>query len=76
MRFLITLNNASNLKFCWGLLKSQNSSALLLKHRVLRNKRTKKHHIFSSLWSNIKEEYLVILENSIWVLGDGSDINF
>lgn len=50
--------------------------ATLLKDRVLKNEIVIKHHIYSSLWSSIKEEYVVIQDNSIWLLGDGRDINF
>jgi len=32
--------------------------------------------LYSSLWSSIKEEYNVIQENSIWLLGKGDKINF
>ncbi|GAU43585.1 hypothetical protein TSUD_27870 [Trifolium subterraneum] len=48
----------------------------LLQARVMRGKKTIHHHIFSSIWSNIKEEVPTILENSIWLLGNGEDINF
>jgi len=34
------------------------------------------HHIYSSIWSSIKEEFFVILDNSTWLLGNGDCINF
>jgi hypothetical protein len=34
------------------------------------------HHIYSSLWGGIKEEVNTIFDNSIWLLGNGKDINF
>jgi len=43
---------------------------------VVKNGKIIQYHIYSSLWSSIKNEYLVILENSIWLLGKGNNINF
>jgi hypothetical protein len=43
---------------------------------VLRKRRAIHHHIFSSIWSSIKDEFDVIINNSFWLLGDGNDINF
>ncbi|GAU10152.1 hypothetical protein TSUD_423850 [Trifolium subterraneum] len=42
----------------------------------MRGKKFIHHHIFSSIWSSVKEEVPTILENSIWLLGNGEDINF
>jgi hypothetical protein len=47
-----------------------------LRDRVFKGKRPIQHHIFSSLWCSIKEEFSVLLENSTWLIGDGNDINF
>ncbi|GAU41182.1 hypothetical protein TSUD_89780 [Trifolium subterraneum] len=44
--------------------------------RVLRARKVIHHHIYSSIWSNIKEEVSVILYNSIWLLGSGDFIRF
>lgn len=49
LRSLISLNHATNLKFCRNLLKSDAPWATLLKDRVLKNGRVIKHHIYSSL---------------------------
>lgn len=76
LRSFISLNQATNLKLCWNLINSQKPCAALLKDRVLRNNKSIKHHIFSSFWSSIKEEYSCIQSNSIWLLGDGKDISF
>jgi ribonuclease HI len=70
------LNKASNLKLCWNFINSQSSWAKLLRDRVIRNNRPIHYHIFSSIWSSIKEEYDVIVDNSIWLLGNGEHINF
>ncbi|GAU27921.1 hypothetical protein TSUD_160160 [Trifolium subterraneum] len=73
---LIKLNAATNLKLCWTLITSQDSWAKLLKDRVIRGRRIIQHHIYSSIWSNIKDEFAVIMNNTFWLLGDGRDINF
>ncbi|XP_045802237.1 uncharacterized protein LOC123895796 [Trifolium pratense] len=38
--------------------------------------KTIQHHIFSSIWSSIKDEFAVIMENTIWLLDNGEEINF
>jgi len=64
LRSLCNLNTASNLKLCWTMIHSQKSWALILKDRVIRAKSTINHHIFSSLWSSMKEEFNTIKDNS------------
>jgi hypothetical protein len=76
LRSLISLNKASNLKLCWSLFNSQSSWAKLLRDRVFRKRKTIQHHIFSSIWSSIKDEFGVIMDNSLWLLGNGEEINF
>lgn len=39
LRSFISLNQATNLKFCWNMLKSKNPWVILLKDKVLRNKK-------------------------------------
>jgi len=76
LRSLQSLNAATNLNLCWDFLNSQKAWAKLLKDRVIRNKNTIQHHIYSSVWSSIKEEFNVIMENSQWLIGKGDNINF
>ncbi|CAJ2670958.1 unnamed protein product [Trifolium pratense] len=76
LRSLSKLNKATNLKLCWNLFNSQTSWAILLRDRVFRKGKTIRHHIFSSIWSSIKDELAVIMENTIWLLGNGEEINF
>jgi hypothetical protein len=76
IRSLSKLNKAANLKLCWSLMNSQSSWARLLKDRVFRNNRPIQHHIFSSIWSSVKEEVGEMLQNSIWTIGNGENINF
>jgi hypothetical protein len=70
------LNKASNLKLCWSLLTSNCAWAKLLKDRVIKGRNPIQYHISSSIWSSVIDEYSVIIENSIWLLGNGEDINF
>jgi ribonuclease HI len=76
IRSLIQLNEASNLRLCWSLLNSQSSWAVLLRDRVLRHGKAIRYHVFSSIWSGIKKELGVIHDNSVWLLGNGANINF
>jgi ribonuclease HI len=76
LRSLITLNKASNLKLCWSMINSHSAWAILLKDSVFKKGRVIKHHIYSSIWSGIKDELEVICDNSVWLVGDGSNINF
>jgi hypothetical protein len=76
LKSLIKLNKATNLRLCWNLLNSQCSWAMLLKDRVLRGRKTIQYHIYSSIWSSIKDEFDVIMNNSAWIMGNGDEINF
>jgi ribonuclease HI len=58
------------------LFHSDSSWAKLLQARAIRGKKVIHHHIYSSLWSSIKEEVSIMFDNSIWLLGNGKDINF
>jgi hypothetical protein len=76
IRSLTSLNKASNLKLCWSMINSKTSWALLLKDRVFKKGRPIRHHVFSSIWSSIKDKVHVILDNSAWLVGNGDNINF
>jgi len=76
LRSLKDLNTSTNLNFVWRTLFSQEDWALLIKDRVFRNSKPIKHHIYSSLWSSMKEEFKDINNNTFWLLGNGNKINF
>ncbi|GAU35943.1 hypothetical protein TSUD_394910 [Trifolium subterraneum] len=76
LRSLTKLNSTTNLYLCWTLLNSQNTWAKHLKEKVIRGRRTIQHHVFSSIWSSIKDDFTVIMDNTVWLLGDGKEINF
>ncbi|GAU10707.1 hypothetical protein TSUD_424710, partial [Trifolium subterraneum] len=74
LRSLIALNEAANLKLCWDLVHSVEDWAIILNSRVLRNGKPINHHVYSSIWSSIKQEANVILDNSTWKVGLGYSI--
>jgi hypothetical protein len=76
IKSLICLNEATNLKLCWEMLQSHEQWAKLLRSRVLRGNHCITHHILSSIWSGIKNEYFTIVENSNWLIGNGLQVNF
>ncbi|GAU50883.1 hypothetical protein TSUD_411120 [Trifolium subterraneum] len=76
IRSLSTLNKASNLKLFWEMMCSDNQWVILLRSRVIRGNEFIKHHIYSSIWSGLKSQEQIILQNTIWLLGDGKSINF
>lgn len=76
LRSLIKINEASNLKLCWNLLNYDEMWAVILRNRVLRDRRHIAHHVSSSIWSSVKSEYTTILENSTFLLGNGENIKF
>ena len=76
LRSLTTLNEASNLKLCWDLINSTEPWAVSLKSRALRNDKPVAYHIYSSIWSSVKNEYPLITDNTCWLLGNGENINF
>lgn len=76
IRSLISLNEASNLKLCWDIRNSNESWATLLRSRVIRNRRPISHHIYSSIWSSIKNEFDTTTEQASWLIGNGESVNF
>ena len=54
IRSLINLNEETNLKLCWEVMQSQEQWSCLLRSRVIRKSTCISHHIFSSIWSEIK----------------------
>jgi len=73
---LICLNEATNLKLCWDLLHSKEQWAIIIRSRTLRGAYCIHHHILSSIWNGIKQEFNTIKENTTWLLGNGEKIQF
>jgi len=76
IRSLVKLNEANNLKLSWEMLNSKQPWAISLKDKVIKKRSPITYHVSSSIWSSIKSEYPIILENSSWLLGNGENINF
>ena len=76
IRSLSLLNESTNLKLCWDLLSSKEDWATLLRSKVIRGRRVISHHIFSSIWSSVNNEFSTIQANCGWQLGNGNNINF
>jgi hypothetical protein len=74
LRSLVCLNEAANLKLCWDFLHSDEDWVVILRSRMMRGVQVINHYIYSSIWSNIKAELLVIKENSSWKVGTGQNI--
>jgi hypothetical protein len=75
LRNLISLNEAFNMKLCWDLMQSEEDWAKVLKCRAVRGNKAINHHIYSSVWSSIKNEFSMVIENSNWILGNGDPLN-
>ncbi|MCH91212.1 RNA-directed DNA polymerase (Reverse transcriptase), partial [Trifolium medium] len=75
LRSLRVLNVAANLKLCWDLMHSDEDWAKILRFRVLRKGKAINHHVYSSIWSSVKNEVQVIYDNSCWKVGNGQCIN-
>ncbi|GAU47191.1 hypothetical protein TSUD_350560 [Trifolium subterraneum] len=75
LRSLKVLNAAANLKLCWDLMHSDEDWAKILRNRVMRKGKAINHHVNSSIWSSVKQEVQVILDNSCWRVGNGQCIN-
>jgi hypothetical protein len=56
-------------------MHSMEDWVIILNSRLLRNGVPINHHIFSSIWSSVKQEAPIILENSCWKVGLRISIN-
>jgi hypothetical protein len=76
IRSLSSLNQASNLKLFWDLMNSDNDCALFLRSKVVRHYGFIGYHIYSSIWSGLKSQTHIFMNNTRWQIGNGSRINF
>jgi len=58
------------------LFNSDEKWAIIIRSRVFRDRKHVAHHISSSIWSSVKNEYSAILDNSTFLIGNGEDIYF
>ncbi|XP_058733339.1 uncharacterized protein LOC131604944 [Vicia villosa] len=76
IKSLYSYNQATNFHLCWSFVKGNQSWNSLLASRIKRKKKIISYHIKSYIWTSIKDYYETVLENSKWIIGDGSKINF
>jgi hypothetical protein len=76
IKSLSKLNEATNLKLCWELLQSNMQWAKFLRHRVLKGSTPISYHIFSSIWSSVKNKFHDVCSDYTWQIGNGEEINF
>lgn len=74
LRSLVTLDEATNFNLGWYVFNEP--WAILLRNYVSRKNKFIKHHTFSSIWSSVKNDTSIIRDNSVWILENGSSINF
>lgn len=73
---MVDFNSATNLNLCWNLVKGNQEWTTLLTSRIKRNNKLISYHIKSSIWTSIKDFYNKVLENTKWIIGNGSITNF
>jgi hypothetical protein len=73
---LSVLNQATNLKLFSEPMNSENHWASFLRSRVVRDSGFINYHIYSSIWSGLKTQSQLFMDNTRWQIGNGSSINF
>ncbi|XP_019430036.1 PREDICTED: uncharacterized protein LOC109337512 [Lupinus angustifolius] len=76
IRSIKLLNEAAMLKLAWEMNSSEQEWATYYKSRLCRNKEPKSSYIKSSIWPGIRKHWQVILDNSIWLFGNGNNIRY
>lgn len=75
LKSISKLNEDFKLKLAWELVNFDSNWTVLLCNRVTRKNNFITHHIFSSIWSSVKQEMNNVLENFSWYLGNGRSIS-
>lgn len=76
IKSLKALNKAALLKLSWDLLVSNKDWVSFLRGRYLQHNKPSLKYVRSSIWPGIKNLVQIAFSNSIWMIGDGKDINF
>lgn len=58
------------------MMNNKEDWAILLKNRIIKPYGHVNYHIFSSIWTDIKDEFPVLTDYNCWFHGTGQDINF
>ncbi|XP_019418611.1 PREDICTED: uncharacterized protein LOC109329402 [Lupinus angustifolius] len=70
------LNKAGLLKLAWELKASDQTWACFCRQRFGSTNSAANRQFQSSIWIGIKNNWIEVVENSIWLVGDGTKINF
>lgn len=70
------LNKAALLTLSWNMITADKDRASFLRGRFLQHGKPSTRYIKSSVWPGIKSLVTTALSNSIWLIGDGKDVNF
>ncbi|KAE9594276.1 hypothetical protein Lalb_Chr18g0052071 [Lupinus albus] len=74
LRFLKLLIKSALLKLAWEMMSSNHDWACLYRNRFGSKPLTK--YFKSSIWPGIKDNWSLAKSNSIWLIGNGHNINF
>lgn len=69
-------NVSSNMHICWKFFQAQDSGSSLLASKVKRNNKFIKYSIKYSIWSNIKDSFAIVKENTQLLNGNGNSVQF
>lgn len=76
IRSLKSINTAAMLKLSWDILSSDKQWVCFLKARFLRSISMITYYVQSSIWPGVKSSFPIVLKNSIWIIGNGTNVNF
>ncbi|KAF1878789.1 hypothetical protein Lal_00047461 [Lupinus albus] len=74
LRSLRLLNSSALLKLAWEMMSSNEDWAIFYRHRF-GNKPLSKYYK-SSIWLGIRDNWSLAKTSSIWLIGNGMNINF
>lgn len=70
------INQAALMLLTWQLWNSTEQWAYICRQRFLRNGSPKSNYLTSSIWPGLKKHTHMVLEHSIWSIGNGERIYF
>ncbi|KAF1871994.1 hypothetical protein Lal_00012213 [Lupinus albus] len=76
LRSLQQLKKVAMLKLSWEMMASPRDWAVFCRQRFGKSSFPSKRHFKSSIWSGIKPNWFKALKNSLFLVGNGHDINF
>ncbi|GAU46013.1 hypothetical protein TSUD_401350 [Trifolium subterraneum] len=76
IRSVRRINDSLMLKLGWSFLSHNAPWAKMFRSRFLRSEKPVQHYIKSSIWPGLKGHMDNIISNSVWVIGDGTNINY